>query len=80
MKNIIDKSWHAVAAGVLTGLLFFGIALIYKDQMRPTTSFEVTETVIEVEQQLIQETDCVEILEYDMSTGTKTVTDCIQRN
>ena len=79
MRKLIGKTHHAVGIGIITGIIIFSMSLLYKQE--PTTTLKVTETVIEVEvlEQLIQETDCVEIIEYDMSTGMKTTIGCIEK-
>ena len=76
MTKLIGKTHYAVSIGIITGIIIFSISVLFKQE--PTTTFTVTETVIEVEvlEQLIQETDCVEIIEYDMTTGTKTTIGC----
>ena len=79
MKRINDKTHYAVGIGIITGIIIFSLNLLFKQEAPLTLT--VTETVIEVEvlEQLIQETDCVEIIEYNMDTGMKTTTGCIAK-
>ena len=79
MTKLIGKSYHAVGIGIITGIIIFSMSLLFKQEA--PLELTVTETVIEVEvlEQLIQETDCVEIIEYDMSTGMKTTVGCIAK-
>ena len=76
MTKLIGKTHYAVGIGFITGIIIFSLSVLFKQE--PKLTIAVTETVVEVEvlEQLIQETDCVEIIEYDMTTGKKTTTGC----
>ena len=77
MTKLIGKTWFATIVGIITGVIIYSMVVLYQQQ-ESTTTLTVTETVVEVEvlEQLIQETDCVEIIEYDMATGKKTTIGC----
>ena len=79
MTKLIGKTYYGIAVGIITGLFIYSLGVLYENKTR--LSLTVTEPVIEVEvvEQLIQETDCVEIIEYDMSTGMKTTIGCIEK-
>ena len=79
MTKLIGKTHYAVGIGIITGIIIFSLSVLFKQEAPLTLT--ATETVIEVEvlEQLIQETDCVEIIEYDMNTGMKTTTGCIAK-
>ena len=79
MRKIIGKTHYATAVGIIAGLIIYSMSVLF--QQEPATTLTVTETVIELEvsEQLIQETDCVEIIEYNMTTGTKTTIGCISK-
>ena len=82
MTKLTDKTYFAALIGIMAGFVIYMAITVYEKEHKPR--FTATETVIEVEsvevsEQLIQETDCVEIIEYDMSTGTKTTIGCISK-
>ena len=79
MTKLIGKTHYAVGVGIITGIIIFSMSLLLKREA--PIELTVTETVVEVEvlEQLIQETDCVEIIEYDMNTGKKTTVGCIAK-
>ena len=79
MTKLIGKTHYGIAVGIITGLFIYSLNVLYENKTK--LSLMETETVIEVEvlEQLIQETDCVEIIEYDMSTGMKTTIGCASK-
>ena len=79
MTKLIGKTHYAVGIGIITGIIIFSMSVLFKQEA--PVELTVTETVIEVEvlEQLIQETECVEIIEYDMTTGKKTTIGCVTK-
>ena len=68
----------------IVGITVASMLLFVADRAISGTNFPVTETIVpvtEVMAPVITEitTDCVEIVEYDINTGTKTTTGCITK-
>ena len=85
MTKLTDKTHYAVGIGIITGIIIFSMSVLFKQE--PTPTFTETKTAVEeVYYEDISELDidvdfdeCVEIIEYNMTTGEKTLIDCISK-
>ena len=61
----------------IVGITVASLLLFVADRVTAETNLSVAETVVPVTEVVTESTiDCVEIVEYDMNTGTKTTIGC----